>query len=212
MQPVSLTLADPFAKTPRDYRPGVFEDARNENEGELLERAGVMLLRYVQSLDECRLSVVAGMLSERHPFHKQPLSFFQKAADKLAREGRLAQEGDLLMTPTGRVARQMLHRIVLVKSASISKMMALSLVSGVVQKLKDVTTGIVALHGAVTDRNMQSKADLAFNRELAPQLHKLEVTLKKIEQGFLKPGMASVNPGQKAAITRERQDLLRNFR
>lgn len=76
-------------------------------------QAGTMLLRYLQAMEgRYRLSVVAGMLAERYPFHKQPLSFFQRAAQTLAKQGKLVVEGDVVMSPIAKLSSDMLGRLV----------------------------------------------------------------------------------------------------
>lgn len=72
-----------------------------------------MLLRYLQAMEgRYRLSVVAGMLAERYPFHKKPLGFFQGVAKKLAKQGKLVLEGDVVMTPLAKLSADMQTRLV----------------------------------------------------------------------------------------------------
>jgi len=103
----------PFTQTPPAYLPGTFSDARNEHGMGIEAQAGTMLLRYLQTMGgRYRLSVIAGMLAERYPFHKQTLAFFQGAAQLLATQGRLVVEGDVVMSPIAKLSGDMQSRLV----------------------------------------------------------------------------------------------------
>lgn len=72
-----------------------------------------MLLRYLHGSEgRYHLSVIAGMLSEREPFHKQPLKFFQGVAKKLAKEGKIFLDGDLVLIPVDKLSRNLQARLV----------------------------------------------------------------------------------------------------
>lgn len=103
----------PFTRSPSTYTPGEFGDARNEHGSGLEAQAGVMLLRYLQEKQgRYRLSVIAGMLAERYPFHKEPLSFFKAVAKNLAKQGKLVLEGDVVMSPITKLSGEILARLV----------------------------------------------------------------------------------------------------
>lgn len=106
----------------------------------------------------------------------------------------------------------MLDRIVRAhqRKSFVSESMLTPKVNSVLTKLPHASTSLIVLHGALLDSKDQAAVDKA-NGILEQAMRTFEGALAKVESD-LKPLWAKINAGQRAAIERTRQNLMRAFR